>query len=141
MVKFLKKFAQKFKGDSEYDLVEGESEYVELDADKIDMHDRSSKIIIKPYTLNDFVDTKPIVDVLREGNTIALINIQPLKEKDLMEVKRAIARIKKTIDAVDGDIAGFGEDYLVATPPFARIERHKKQAKPQKKDDDDFETF
>jgi SepF-like predicted cell division protein (DUF552 family) len=62
---------------------------------------------------------------LREGSTIALINIRPLKEKDLVELKRAINKLKKTCDAIAGDIAGFGEDYIVATPEFASVFRSK----------------
>ena len=41
---------------------------------------------------------KTVLDDLREGYTIALVNIKPLKEKDLIELKRAINKIKKTCD-------------------------------------------
>ena len=68
---------------------------------------------------------KEILDVLREGSTIALVNIRPLKEKDLIELKRAISKLRKTCEAIDGDIAGFGEDYVVAVPYFAQIFRNK----------------
>lgn len=130
MKKLFKKLREKFRSKDE-DFFGGESEYVELDTDAIELREQESKIIIKQFTLNEFSDTKEIVDSLREGNVIALINIKPLKEKDLMEVKRSIAKIKKTIDAIDGDIAGFGEDYLIATPPFAKIERKKKSTEEQ----------
>ena len=42
-----------------------------------------------------------------------------------MELKRAINKIKKTCDAIEGDIAGFGEDWIVVTPSFARVYRSK----------------
>jgi len=60
---------------------------------------------------------------LREGTTIALINIRPLKDKDIIELKRAVNKLKKTCDAIEGDIAGFGEDWIVVTPSFAQIYR------------------
>ena len=63
--------------------------------------------------------------MLREGYTIALVNIKPLKDKDLVELKRAINKLKKTCDAIRGDIAGFGDDYIIVTPSFARIYRTK----------------
>ena len=47
------------------------------------------------------------------------------KEKDIIELKRAINKLKKTCDAIDGDIAGFGEDYIVCCPTFAKIHREK----------------
>ena len=63
------------------------------------------------------------LDSLREGYTIALVNIKPLKEKDLVELKRAINKLKKTCDAIEGDIAGFGDDYIIVAPGFATIYR------------------
>ena len=96
-------------------------EYVELGTDAASQ----AKVIVRPFMLDDFEDVKPILDALREGYTVALVNIKPLKEKDLVELKRAINKLKKTCDAIDGDIAGFGEDYLVAVPSFAKIYRSK----------------
>jgi SepF-like predicted cell division protein (DUF552 family) len=96
-------------------------EYVELNTD-VD-NEPSSKIIVRPFNLEDFSDVKPILDSLREGYTIALVNIKALKEKDLVELKRAINKLKKTCDAIEGDIAGFGDDFLIVAPSFATIYR------------------
>jgi len=107
----------------EDDMVEAEDEYVELNSDG-DI-ESSSKIIVRPFIMEDFSDIKPILDSLREGYTIALVNIKPLKDKDLIELKRAINKLKKTCDAIEGDIAGFGDDYIVVAPSFAQIYRGK----------------
>jgi SepF-like predicted cell division protein (DUF552 family) len=48
-----------------------------------------------------------------------------LKDRDLIELKRAINKLKKTTDAIDGEIAGFGEDYIIVTPAFATIHKTK----------------
>jgi SepF-like predicted cell division protein (DUF552 family) len=104
----------------ETDVEEG---YVELDTDSSD--ERTSKVLVRPFIMKDFESIKPILDSLRDGKTIALVNIRPLKDKDLIELKRAINKLKKTTDAIDGEIAGFGEDYIVATPSFAQIYRTK----------------
>ncbi|MBI5390695.1 cell division protein SepF [Candidatus Woesearchaeota archaeon] len=103
---------------------EAEEEYVELDTTSKETEDKS-KILVRPYTIEDFPDIKGILDTLREGKTISLVNIKPLKDKDLIELKRAVNKIKKTCDAVGGDIAGFGEDWLVVVPDRARIYRSK----------------
>ena len=95
----------------DYDEDEGineSEEYVELDSSRVS--EQGQKIIVKPFVLEDFTDIKQILDSLREGNTICLINIRPLKEKDLIELKRAINKLKKTCDAIEGDIAGFSDD-------------------------------
>ncbi|MBU0667164.1 MAG: cell division protein SepF [Nanoarchaeota archaeon] len=111
------------KKPEEDEQLEGEDEYVELDTEA--EPERTSKVIVRPFVMDDFSDIKEILDCLREGYTIALINIKPLKDKDLVELKRAINKLKKTCDAIEGDIAGFGDDYIVVTPSFAKIYRSK----------------
>ncbi|MFT4313505.1 MAG: cell division protein SepF [Candidatus Woesearchaeota archaeon] len=107
------------------DLLEIEEEYVELDSRPM-AKEEDTKVLVRPFTIEDFSDVKEILDSLRDGYTIALINIQPLKEKDVIELKRAINKIKKTCDAIKGDIAGFGDDYIVVAPEFAKIHRQQK---------------
>lgn len=99
-------------------------EYVEIDTGKDHIAAKKSKIMIKPFVIEDFADVKDTLDALRDGYTIALVNIKPLREKDIIELKRAINKIKKTCDAIEGDIAGFGEDWIVVTPSFAQIYRN-----------------
>ncbi|MBT3940720.1 cell division protein SepF [Candidatus Woesearchaeota archaeon] len=95
-------------------------DYVELEAD---VTGSKAKITIRPFTLDSFDSVKPVLDALREGYTIALINMGPLREKDSVTLKRAIDKIKKTLDANEGDIAGVGDNWLIATPSFATVFR------------------
>lgn len=114
---------------SEEELISGpDKEYVELETD---VGEEKGKVLVRPFTIEDFSDIKDILNSLREGSTIGLINIRPLKDKDIIELKRAINKLKKTTDAIDGDIAGFGDDYIVVTPNFAKIHRHRTVAPPQ----------
>ena len=106
----------------EVEQVDSEEDYVELDTS---YEEGKTKIMVRPFQLEDFEDTKEILDTLREGYTIALVNIRPLKDKDLVELKRAINKLKKSCDAIEGDIAGFGDDWIAAVPSFARIYRTK----------------
>ncbi len=118
---FFDKLKEKFAG-PKYEEMEQETGYVELENDG---ELSKSKVLVRPFMLEDFDDVKPVLDSLREGYTIALINIKPLKDKDLVELKRAINKLKKTTDAIEGEIAGFGDDFLVVTPSFASIYRSK----------------
>ncbi len=101
---------------------EAAEDYVEVGQEAMG---EKTKVVVRPFVLDEFEDIKEILDSLREGYTVALINIRPLKEKDIIELKRAINKLKKTCDAVEGDIAGFGEDYIVAVPSFAEIYRSR----------------
>ena len=96
-------------------------DYLEIDSNN--QPAKKSKVVVKPFIIKEFQDVKYVLDALRDGYTIALVNIRPIKEKDMIELKRVVNKLKKTCDAVDGDIAGFGEDWLVATPNFATVDR------------------
>ncbi len=120
--KFKKTFGSGDDKDRDDDLELGD-EYVELDS--LGVTEKKSKVIVRSFMINEFTDIKLVLDSLREGMTIALVNIKPLKSKDLVELKRAINKLKKTCEAIDGDIAGFGDDYLIVVPSFAEIYRSK----------------
>ena len=85
-----------------------------------------AKVMVRSFVLEDFIDIKPALDALREGYTITLINIGPLKQKDPVDLRRAISKLKKTCEAVGGDIAGFSEDWVVVTPSFASVYRERR---------------
>ncbi len=120
------KIKEKISGLKEdYDYDEYSGDYIEVEEVAKTNTPNNSSIVIKPFSLGDFADIKPILDSLREGVTIALINIRPLRDRDIVELKRAVNKLKKTCDAMEGDIAGFGEDWIIATPSFAYVHRNK----------------
>ncbi|NCO11013.1 hypothetical protein CO038_04250 [Candidatus Pacearchaeota archaeon CG_4_9_14_0_2_um_filter_39_13] len=113
---------------------EESDDYLEID---LDQHaPNKNKIIVRPFTLKKFDDVNEILNSLREGYTIAVIDIRPMKTKDVIELKRAVSKIKKTVDALEGSIAGFGEHTILATPNFAEI--HRAPEKTEKKDNLSF---
>ena len=118
--KIIKKLSNKVvirKGEPESE------EFIELEPEE---NRKSAKIMFKYYTLTEFSDIKPIMDDLREGYTIALVNIRPLKDKDLGELKRAVNKIKKTCQAIDGNLVGISEDYIVGVPNFVEVNKGEK---------------
>ncbi len=97
-----------------------EPEYIEIDLGK---EMKKAKVMVRPFILKSFEDVNEILNSLREGYTIAVIDIKPLRAKDIIELKRAISKIKKTADALEGSIAGFGENIILVTPQFADIHK------------------
>ncbi len=128
---FLSKLREKLGTSQSEMFEEAEHGYVELGSEA--GAEARSKLMVRPFVIEEFEHIKPILDALREGHTIALINIKPLKDKDLIELKRAINKLKKTCDAIEGDIAGFGENWIAAVPNFAYIYRGAKPTKEQSK--------
>lgn len=92
---------------------EPSQEFIEIDLDK---EKSDSRVLIKTFVLKVYEDINPILNALREGYTIAVIDIRPLKSKDVIELKRAVSKVKKTVEALEGRIAGFGENIVIATP-------------------------
>jgi SepF-like predicted cell division protein (DUF552 family) len=108
-----------------------QEDYLEIDLEK---EEKDSKVLVKLFVLRKYEDVNAILNVLREGYTIAVIDIKVLKQKDPIELKRAVSKVKKTAEALEGNIAGFGDNLLIVTPPFAKIERDATiNAEPERK--------
>lgn len=107
-------------------------EYLEIDLEQA--KESKNKVVVRPFILKQYDDITDILNALREGYTIAVIDIKPIKTKDVIELKRAIAKIKKTVEALEGSIAGFGENMIIATPQFAEVHRVMEKATAGKKD-------
>ncbi|MBI5061615.1 MAG: cell division protein SepF [Candidatus Aenigmarchaeota archaeon] len=97
-----------------------EEEYMELEGSEEDKKYDRIPIIVEQ--LNEYADSDRIQKKLRDGN-IMLVKIKELREKDINELKRAITRIRRTCEAMNGDIAAAGEDWLIVAPPVAKIAR------------------
>lgn len=108
---------------------------IDLEAERVE-----SKVLVKTFVLKTYDDINPILNALREGYTIALIDIKSLKAKDVIELKRAISKIKKTVEALEGTIAGFGDNLVIATPSFAKVQKGAEEPV-QRKPTDDLERF
>jgi len=111
-------------------------DYLEIDIEGSKKEE--NKVLVKLFALKQYEDVNEILNALREGYTIAIIDIKLLRKRDSIELKRAISKIKKTADALEGSIAGFGENTVIVTPSFAKI--HKEIAKP-KEEKDKFDTY
>ncbi len=114
-----------------------DSDYVEIDLASTEP--KKSKILVRPFVLRQFDDVTEILNTLREGYSIAIIDMKPLRGKDVVELKRAISKIKKTVEALEGTIAGFGENTLIVTPSFAEI--YKTPAAPKSPALDRLDTY
>lgn len=111
-------------------------EYVEID---LDQEQKENKVLVKLFVLKQYEDVNEILNNLREGYTIALVDIKVLRQKDSIELKRAVSKIKKTADALEGSIAGFGENLIIITPSFAKI--HKAELGKKEESKNKFDAY
>jgi SepF-like predicted cell division protein (DUF552 family) len=117
--------------------VKGE-DYLEIDLGR---EEAQNKVLVKLFVLKTYEDITEILNALREGYTIAIIDIRVLRQKDSIELKRAVSKIKKTIDALEGNIAGFGENLVIVTPSFAKISKEVVASKEEKKPHSRFDSY
>ena len=84
----------------------------------------SQEVNVKIESLKDYNDTDRVLQLLREGYVIFL-KIRELREKDMASLKKAVEKLKKTISAMNGDVVGVDEDFLIIAPKYASIYRGK----------------
>ena len=96
----------------------GNDDYVELESDE----EKRSKIPIEIEKIKEYADSDRIQRKVREG-AIMLVKIKDLKEKDINELKRSVQRIKRTTDAIGGQIVAIGDDWLVVSPGMTKLVR------------------
>lgn len=106
----LKNFMDKFRSSEDYVEVEQPVEEIK------------GQLPVEIEHLDSYTDSDRIQKKLREG-TVLLVRMKELKAKDAEELKRAVDKIRKTCLAINGDIAGLSEDWLLATPQAAKIHR------------------
>lgn len=127
----LEKVKKMFSGG--HDL--SDEEYLEID---LGQERKDRKVLVKLFNLRNYDDVNNILGALREGFTIAIVDMKTMRQKDSVELKRAISKIKKTVEALEGTIAGFGENIIIATPSFATIHKESEIVKQEKQNKYDF---
>jgi SepF-like predicted cell division protein (DUF552 family) len=95
-------------------------DYIEVEPEK---SKAGAKIYVKYFVIKDYADIKPLLDRVREGYSIIFAKVKALRTKDMTELKRVITKIKRTCEAVGGDILGIDEDYIVIVPSFAKVSK------------------
>ena len=108
----MKDIMGKFKGNEDY--VE-----IDMEEEKVD-----SKLLVEVERLDNYADSDRLQRKVREGN-ILLVKIKDLKAKDMEELKRSVEKLRKTCLAINGDIAGMGDEWLILTPATAKVHREQ----------------
>lgn len=85
---------------------------------------QTKQVYIKSTVLNSLEELENIVAELESGN-IVIIRLTPLFDVDLDDVRRAVKKLKKVAQKIDGDIASLGEDRIIVTPSNIKVWRDK----------------
>jgi SepF-like predicted cell division protein (DUF552 family) len=96
-----------------------EEDFVELDHSDTE---KRATTIVRIEELEDFKDVDVIQKLVRNGN-IVFLKIKAMRDKNLGELKRSVQKLQKSAMAMDGDIVGVDDNFLVLCPQNARVFR------------------
>lgn len=70
---------------------------------------------LKVHTPEHFSDFRKIPDDIREGHVV-LLNLKPLKEESIDELRHFVEKIKRISDGISSKIMGVGEHHIMILP-------------------------
>jgi len=97
-------------------------DYVELTIEEGESRFVGPERYLKVFKLKGFVDVDAAARELGDGN-IVILDIKPLAERSMNELRHAVDEMKDLCVSMGGDIAGISEYHLIMTPPTIKIER------------------
>ncbi len=97
-------------------------DYVELTIEEGETRFLGPERYLKVFKLKGFVDVDTAARELGDGN-IVILDIKPLAERSMNELRHAVDEMKDLCVSMGGDIAGISENHLIMTPPTIKIER------------------
>ncbi|MBU4246344.1 MAG: cell division protein SepF, partial [Nanoarchaeota archaeon] len=70
---------------------------------------------LKVHTPEHFSDFKKIPEDIRSGHVV-LLNVKPLKEENISELRHFVEKIKRISDGISSKIMGIGEHHIIILP-------------------------
>jgi len=100
---------------------EEESEYTELE---MTAEEQTKHVPIVIDKIENFTCADRIIRHIREGK-IVFARIKDIKNVNMDELKRSIAKIKNVTVSIDGDMVGVGDEWLIIAPSIAKVSREE----------------
>ena len=114
----------KFFGKSKEEYVEDSNDdYLSITEDNVYREASSHALEVRVFVLDDYENIRDILDVIRGGKTMCLIDIHLLRNKDPDELRRAVDKLKKTVEAAGGEVVGFHENWVLSAPHNVHIHK------------------
>lgn len=120
-------FFSKLGSKKETYVEDTQDEYLALNENEIIVNNpkREYDVEVQVFVLDDYEHIRKILDTIRSETTMCLIDIHLLRNKDPDELKKAIDKLKKTVEAVSGELIGFHENWIMAIPKNVKVRRNK----------------
>ena len=112
-----------FNKNKEEFVEEDTGDYLSISEDHIEHQKKKREFTVKVFVMDDYDSIREILDAIREERTLCLIDIHLLRNKDPDELRRSVDKLKKTAEAVNGELVGFHENWVMATPKYVHIHK------------------
>lgn len=70
-----------------------------------------------------YTDVEKVLSKFRKADSILIVKISPLRDKDMSELKKAIDRIKTHCNVTGADLAALDDNWVVLVPPMVEVLR------------------
>jgi SepF-like predicted cell division protein (DUF552 family) len=82
-----------------------------------------ARLSLSLMVMERYADLEKILARFRKGDSVLLIRVTPLKDKDINELKKAVDRLKTHCDVTGSDLAALDDNWIVLVPPVVQIAR------------------
>ncbi|MBR9681619.1 MAG: cell division protein SepF [Candidatus Altiarchaeota archaeon] len=87
------------------------------------IHDVKKKIKLGLLVMERYTDVEKVLSRFRKSDSILIVKISPLRDKDMSDLKKAIDRIKTHCSVTGAELAALDDNWIVLVPPVVEVLR------------------
>ena len=81
------------------------------------------KLKLSLMVVERYADIEKLLSRFRKADTVLLVRVAPLRDKDMNELKKVVDRLKTHCDVTGSDLAALDDSWIVLVPPVVEIAR------------------
>lgn len=85
------------------------------------LQDVKKRIKLGLLVMERYTDVEKVLSKFRKGDSILVVKISPLRDKDMSELKKAIDRIKTHCSVTGAGLSALDDNWIVLVPPMVEI--------------------
>ena len=83
--------------------------------------DVRKKIKLGLLVMERYADVEKVLGRFRKADSILIVKISPLRQKDMSEMKKAVDRIKTHCGVTGAEISALDDNWIVLVPPMVEV--------------------
>ena len=83
--------------------------------------DVKKKIKLGLLVMERYADVEKVLSRFRKADSIVIVKIGPLRNKDMSELKKAIDRLKTHCNVTGAELSALDDNWIVLVPPMVEV--------------------